>query len=30
MWEWLPTDMGWSYVHVCDHCGQHKVFVDSD
>ena len=30
MWEWLPTDTGWSYVHQCSTCGLHKVFVDAD
>ena len=29
-WEWLPTGVGWSYVHKCLKCGVHRVFVDSD
>lgn len=30
MWEWLPTNVGWSYVFQCQACGRHRVFVDSD
>jgi uncharacterized protein CbrC (UPF0167 family) len=30
MWEWLPADIGWSYVFQCQTCGRHRVFVDSD
>ena len=29
-WDWLPSGIGWSYVHKCLKCGVHRVFVDSD
>jgi uncharacterized protein CbrC (UPF0167 family) len=29
MWEWLRTNIGWSYVYQCECCGLHRVFVDS-
>jgi Uncharacterised protein family (UPF0167) len=30
MWEWLPEEVGLSYVYQCQVCAQYRVFVDCD